>query len=172
MKRPKTTDRVKWSVLPQLFSHKSVWFGVADQKSGELLVESPKLKFNKPWGRTERLCVAGKKVRTRNRSRHQNVSWLYKWLLNDTLSETQSSLWTQWGPYDVSQPHGRVSMTALPTGWPQDTAHQVPGRAGKGAECWSFVFFFVFVLLQDVMKIPALLMSQHKQINICAGYVQ
>lgn len=92
-----------------------------------------KLKLNKPGDRTEWLCVAGKKVRTRNRSRHQNVSWLYKWLLNDTLSETQSSLRTQWGPYDVSQAHGRVSLTALPTGWPQDTGHQVlTGRGGSG----------------------------------------
>ncbi len=72
------------------------------------LVKPLKLKLNKPGERTEWLCVAGKKVRSRNRSRHQNVSWLYKWLLNDTLSETQSSLRTQWGPYDVSQDHGRV----------------------------------------------------------------
>lgn len=85
------------------------------------MVKPLKLKLNKPGDRTEWLCVAGKKVSTRNRSRHQKVSWLYKWLLNDTLSETQSSLRTQWGPYDVSQAHGRVSLTALPTGWPQDT---------------------------------------------------
>lgn len=61
----------------------------------------------RPQRRTEWLCVAGTRVRNRNRSRHHNVSWLYKWLLNDTLSETQSSLGTQWGPYDVSQAHGR-----------------------------------------------------------------
>lgn len=92
------------------------------------------LKLKKePGDGTEWLCVASKKVRTRNRSRHQNVSWLYKWLLNDTLSETQSCLRTQWGPYDVSQAHGRVSLTALHTGWPQDTGHQVPtGRGGSG----------------------------------------
>lgn len=75
------------------------------------------------------LC-AGQKVRSRKTSRHQNVSLLHKWLLNDTLSATQSGLLTQWGPYDVSQAHGRVSLTELHSGWPQDTGIQVPGVEG------------------------------------------
>lgn len=36
----------------------------------------------------------------------------------------------------MSQPHGRVSLTALPTGWPQDTGHQVP--TGQGGERREF----------------------------------
>lgn len=93
---------------------------------------------------TEWLCVASKKVRGKNRSRHQNVSCLYKWLLNDTLSETQSGLQTQWGPYDVSQAHGRVSLTVLHAGRPQDTGqravtdHGASGRSEMtGWRRWS-----------------------------------
>lgn len=113
--------------------HKSVGLLIKREQRREALVKLPDSKWNKPGERTEWLCVAGKKVRTRNRSRHQNVSWLYKWLLNDTLSETKSSLRTQWGPYDVSQAHGRVSLTALPTGWPQDAGHRTAsGRWEEG----------------------------------------
>lgn len=36
----------------------------------------------------------------------------------------------------MSQAHGRVSLTALPTGWPQDTGHQVP--TGQGGERREF----------------------------------
>lgn len=130
--------------LVTIVSHKSVWLLIKRERRRRALVELPESKWNKPGDRTEWLCVAGKKVRTRNRSRHQNVSWLYKWLLNDTLSETKSSLRTQWGPYDVSQAHGRVSLTALPTGWPQDAGHRAAsgrrrrgGSGMTGRELWS-----------------------------------
>lgn len=46
------------------------------------------------------------------------------------LSVTQSGLQTQWGPYDVSQAHGRVSLTELHSGWPQDAGIQVSGVEG------------------------------------------
>lgn len=75
------------------------------------------------------LC-AGLKLSSRKTSRHQKVSLLHKWLLNDMLSTTQSGLQTQWGPYDVSQAHGRVSLTELHSGWPQDNGIQVPRVEG------------------------------------------
>lgn len=58
-------------------------------------------------------------------------------MLIDTPSETRSSLWAQWGPYEVSQAHGWVSLAGL---WDirlrAPTAHRRSGGM-TGQQHWS-----------------------------------
>ena len=164
------------STLPQLSSHKSIWLWAEVGAEWRALVKSPKLKSNKPRGRTEWLCVAGKE------STNQKQKQAPECLL---VIQVAAEWHTEWDPIQPVNTMGALwcesaswaGITDSTAHW-LATGHRAPSTdsATEGGEGAGW-------LVKSVGHLPlpeetcggvntCILLSKHTQINTFSGYVR